>query len=120
MGRRKQQRPAWLENPFIPWEALTPAQQDKAKWYLGQCNPRRHKYQLDDEGCIRCIHHVDGDAGTIVQFKPKPKAEPKSMLLTVRLDEDVVEWFKNQGDIRLTRLNEIVRAQMLKPLNPSL
>lgn len=78
MGRKKQQRPTWLDNSFIPWEALAPEQQKKAKWHLGIFNPKRHIYQLDEEGYIRRIHHMEGDAGKLVQFKPKRYAWMKT------------------------------------------
>lgn len=38
---------------------------------------------------------------------------PVKKLTTVRLDADVIEWLKSKGDGHLTRINEILRREML-------
>jgi uncharacterized protein (DUF4415 family) len=42
--------------------------------------------------------------------------KPIKQQLTVRIDADVVEWLKSQGRGYQSRLNEILRAAMLKQL----
>lgn len=37
---------------------------------------------------------------------------PKKKLLTVRYDEDLIEWFKSTGSGYQTRMNNVLRAYM--------
>ncbi len=41
---------------------------------------------------------------------------PKKTPVTVRLDNDVLAWLKQKGDGHLTRINEILRKQMIVDL----
>ena len=43
---------------------------------------------------------------------------PIKQQLTVRVDADVIEWLKGQGKGYQSRLNEILRAAMLKNIQP--
>ncbi len=40
------------------------------------------------------------------------KAVPKKLLLSLRLDSDVVEWFRRQGPGYQSRMNALLRAYM--------
>lgn len=40
------------------------------------------------------------------------KAVPRKAQLTLRIDNDVVEWFKKQGQGYQTRINALLRAYM--------
>ena len=40
------------------------------------------------------------------------KAVPKKALLSLRIDSDVIEWFKNQGAGYQSRMNALLRAYM--------
>lgn len=44
---------------------------------------------------------------------------PVKRQLTVRIDADVLEWLKHQGKGYQSRLNQILRAAMIKSLQPS-
>jgi len=44
--------------------------------------------------------------------------KPIKQQLTVRVDADVIEWLKGQGRGYQSRLNEILRAAMLKNIQP--
>lgn len=46
-------------------------------------------------------------------FMPAPKA-----LLSLRLDADVIEWFKQQGSGYQSRMNAVLKAYMLKAGDP--
>jgi len=48
------------------------------------------------------------------QFRKMLRARKK--LTTVRIDADVLEWLKSQGEGHLTRINEILRERMLADL----
>jgi uncharacterized protein (DUF4415 family) len=41
---------------------------------------------------------------------------PKKTPVTVRMDNDVLAWLKSKGEGHLTRINEILRKQMLEDL----
>jgi uncharacterized protein (DUF4415 family) len=41
---------------------------------------------------------------------------PKKTPVTVRLDNDVLAWLKRKGDGHLTRINEILRQEMIVDL----
>lgn len=43
-------------------------------------------------------------------FKPVPK--PKKLLLSLRVDAEVVEWFREQGPGYQSRMNALLRAYM--------
>ena len=40
------------------------------------------------------------------------KAAPKKMLLSLRIDADVIEWFRAQGPGYQSRMNALLRAYM--------
>ncbi|MEO1603308.1 MAG: BrnA antitoxin family protein [Pseudomonadota bacterium] len=40
-------------------------------------------------------------------------AGPNKKTVTMRLDEDVIDWFKSHGKGHLTRMNAVLRAYML-------
>jgi uncharacterized protein (DUF4415 family) len=40
------------------------------------------------------------------------KARPKKALLSLRIDSDVIEWFKEQGAGYQSRMNALLRAYM--------
>ena len=42
-------------------------------------------------------------------FPPEPPA-PKKASVHLRLDQDVLDWFKSQGKGHLTRMNAVLRA----------
>ncbi len=44
--------------------------------------------------------------------------KPIKQQLTVRVDADVIEWLKGQGRGYQSRLNKILRAAMLKHIQP--
>ncbi len=39
-----------------------------------------------------------------------PSARPRKRLLSLRIDEDVLAWFRNQGPGYQTRMNDVLRA----------
>jgi uncharacterized protein (DUF4415 family) len=41
---------------------------------------------------------------------------PKKTPVTVRMDNDVLAWLKSKGEGHLTRINEILRKQMMEDL----
>lgn len=41
-----------------------------------------------------------------------PKAAPKKALLSLRIDGDVIEWFRAQGPGYQSRMNALLRAYM--------
>jgi uncharacterized protein (DUF4415 family) len=43
---------------------------------------------------------------------------PKKTPVTARIDNDVLAWLKSKGEGHLTRINEILRKQMLEELKP--
>lgn len=46
-----------------------------------------------------------------------PFYKPKKTSTTIRLDADVLNWLKSQGKGYQTRINQILRAEMLNALN---
>ena len=70
--------------------------------------------KMDDASVVR-----DGDAPewtpemfarAVVRKGLKPV--PKKSLLSLRVDSDVVEWFRNQGPGYQSRMNALLRAYM--------
>lgn len=42
----------------------------------------------------------------------RPAARPRKQLLSLRLDEDLLAWFRSQGPGYQTRMNDVLRAYM--------
>jgi uncharacterized protein (DUF4415 family) len=51
----------------------------------------------------------------VLQFIEEAK-ERKKKAISVRLDQDIIDWLKSSGDAYQTRLNAILRQAMLKDL----
>ena len=45
--------------------------------------------------------------------------KPNKRRLTVSLDDDVLEWLKNQGGDYRVRVNEVLRSAMIKDVRPT-
>ncbi len=66
------------------------------------------------------IDYSDIAATTSNQWLEAKRAvfyRPVKQQLTLRIDADVVEWFKNQGKGYQTRINELLRQAMMKEIN---
>ena len=90
------------------------------------------KYRLDpnqlpelDQDLSKCLDHMKDeeiDYSDIPElddsfFKHARSVEPKSKkTVTLRLDQDVFDWFKGQGKGHLTRMNTVLKAYMLSHL----
>lgn len=80
------------------------------------------------EGMRRELAELSARPGGAIHFSDLPASSardwqgavrgkfyrPVKRQLTVRIDADVLEWLKSQGGAYQTRLNEILRAAMLK------
>ena len=65
------------------------------------------------------IDYSDIAATTSKQWLDAKRAvfyRPVKQQLTLRIDADVVEWFKNQGKGYQTRINELLRQAMMKEI----
>lgn len=78
----------------------------------GRTDRERLRRQSDEE--IKAAVAGDGDAAPIASaewmrkariFEPQPKTA-----VSIRLDEDVIEWFKQRGSGYQTRINAVLRA----------
>ena len=69
---------------------------------LGQTRPDAEEVELDDS-------FWDNARWQAPLFPPEPTT-PKKVSIHLRLDEDVLEWFKAQGKGHLTRMNAVLRA----------
>jgi len=66
------------------------------------------------------IDYSDIPATTPEQWREAKQGlfyRPVKQQLTLRIDADVVEWFKSQGRGYQTRINELLRQTMLKEIN---
>ena len=84
-------------------------------------NPRKHKDRTDWER-VRSLTDEDIEAAVAADSDAAPimdeawwrearlvEAEPK-VHLSIRLDRDLVEWFKGQGPRYQSRINAVLRA----------
>ena len=58
------------------------------------------------------VEHPEADLGKVVRgiVRRGLKSAPSKTLISLRLDEDVIEWFKAQGPGYQTRINAVLRA----------
>jgi len=76
-------------------------------------NPRRVRKMLDTD----VVRHGDAPEWTPERFaraiaRKGLKPVPKKALLSLRIDRDVIEWFKKQGAGYQSRMNALLRAYM--------
>lgn len=69
---------------------------------LGKTRPDAEEIELDDS-------FWDNARWQAPLFPPEPPA-PKKASVHLRLDQDVLDWFKAQGKGHLTRMNAVLRA----------
>lgn len=69
---------------------------------LGQTRPDAEEIELDDS-------FWDNARWQAPLFPPEEPA-PQKVSIHLRLDEDVLEWFRAQGKGHLTRMNAVLRA----------
>lgn len=76
-------------------------------------NPRKVRKMIDAD----IVRDGDAPAWTPEMFaravaRRGLKPVPKKALLSLRIDEDVIEWFKRQGAGYQSRMNALLRAYM--------
>ncbi|WP_051512783.1 BrnA antitoxin family protein [Skermanella stibiiresistens] len=90
----------------ITRRSLTDRRPDQSDW--------KRVHALTDEEIAQAVAD-DPDAAPIMDaawFAEAAKRLPAKKQLTLRLDEDVIEFFKGQGDGYQTRMNAVLRAFM--------
>lgn len=78
---------------------------------------RRRGETLTDWERVRNLTHEEieasvdfEDEGTFDWSQAQPGLPPLKRQLTVRLDEDIIDWFKKQGPGYQTRMNAVLRS----------
>jgi uncharacterized protein (DUF4415 family) len=81
---------------------MTNNAKDTAKHALDLIEP---KPELDDDW----FAEADAYIGTKLIRRGRPRLENPKQPVSLRLDRDVIEWFKGKGDGWQTRINEELR-----------
>ena len=68
-------------------------------------DPDEIKPELDDDW----FAEADAFVGTKLVRRGRPKAESPKQPVSLRLDRDVIDWFKRKGDGWQTRINDELR-----------
>ena len=68
-------------------------------------DPDEIKPELDDDW----FAEADAFVGTALVRRGRPKAESPKQPVSLRLDRDVIDWFKRKGDGWQTRINDELR-----------
>lgn len=74
----------------------------------------RREVEKDAERARR-LERLEGDApeGWAYVERLTPCGGPQKAKVTLRLDQDVLDWFRGQGRGHQTRINEVLRLYML-------
>ena len=79
-------------------------EKDKAIAILAS-DPDEIKPELDDDW----FAEADAFVGTALVRRGRPKAESPKQPVSLRLDRDVIDWFKRKGEGWQTRINDELR-----------
>ena len=88
---------------------------------------KRESIYLDDDACRklerleeRTVDLGDPDAPEIEAWMVRERGKfyrPLKQQITLRLDKDIIAWFKAQGDKYQTRINEALREYIRSQMN---
>jgi uncharacterized protein (DUF4415 family) len=71
--------------------------------------------QVDKEDCMNKEYEPNWDqpaAGAEAVAAPQPMGNGTKQIVTIRLDIDMLEWFKSAGPGYQTRVNQVLRDYM--------
>ena len=67
---------------------------------------------MKDDDILLTSEHPEADVNHIVRgiVRNGLKAVPRKASISLRIDADVLDWFKAQGSVYQTRINAVLRA----------
>ena len=67
---------------------------------------------MDDQDIVLTAEHPEGDIKHLLRPKVRYGLQPRppKASISLRLDSDVLEWFKSRGPGYQTRINAVLRA----------
>ena len=77
---------------------------------------------MKDDDILLTSEHPEADVNHIVRgiVRNGLKAVPRKASISLRIDADVLDWFKAQGSGYQTRINAVLRASAMLPANKQL
>lgn len=76
---------------------------------MATTGPAAERDEIKPELGDRWFDEADAFVGSTLVRRGRPRAETPKQPVSLRLDQDVVAWFKSQGGGWQTRMNEALR-----------